>query len=62
MYRPSTQRFEALWVSDLEGKEMREVGHVPMEDGQYVLDADWLPDGRHAWFFYRKTLYTVPVD
>jgi len=59
----------ALWVSDPNGKSMREIGHMPTTPwsrlGQRfaeISNIQWLPGGRRLSFIYRNSLWTVLVD
>jgi len=56
---------DALWVSTIDGSQMREVGHV--KPPSIISTAGWTPDGQHFDFGYFagepiQTLWTVPVD
>ncbi|HLK57386.1 MAG TPA: hypothetical protein VKU00_12525 [Chthonomonadaceae bacterium] len=60
-----------LWVSDLKGRDMREVDCVPVieqategERTHFDLPAElrWLPDGAHLSFLYRNALWVVPIE
>jgi hypothetical protein len=57
---------DALWVSGIDGREMRQIGAIEVERG---IDYDsnlslwrWTPDGKHLSFFYNDGLYIVPVE
>lgn len=57
---------EGLWVSRIDGREMHEIGHVPINDDDrdfkgYVSDPKWLSDGNQISFVYDDTLYVVPA-
>jgi hypothetical protein len=56
----------ALWVSKIDGSQMREVGHLKL--GASISIAGWTPDGQHFDFGYLNLameqfqLWTVPVE
>jgi hypothetical protein len=59
----------SLWVSDLRGQGMHEVGSVPHDstfswvtDGDYPNSVQWLPDGKTLSFLARRSVWTVPAD
>ena len=54
-----------MYVSDLDGTNMRDLGHVPVpakdndEDITEPGTLEWLPDGKTLSFTYKSALYTV---
>lgn len=59
----------SLWVSDIRGQKMHEVGSVPHDstfswvtDGNYPNSVQWLPDGKTLSFLARGSVWTVPAD
>lgn len=58
----------SLWVSDLRGQKMHEVGSVPHDNTFSLGDKDdpgsiqWLPDGKTLSFLARGSVWTVPAD
>ncbi|HZT40651.1 MAG TPA: hypothetical protein VFA07_00610 [Chthonomonadaceae bacterium] len=52
-----------LWVSHLDGSQLREIGHINYQpDDEVPQDIRWTPDGKRLSFLYKGALYTVPVD
>ena len=58
---------DALWVSKIDGSQMREVGHV--KPYSKVSTVGWTPDGQHFSFVYLNldeepfhAFWTVPVQ
>ena len=55
-----------LWISRLNGSEMREVEHAPVPDRNgdrlIIKDLRWLPDGKRVSFSYDSALWTAPVE
>lgn len=62
-----------LWVSELDGSRMHEVGYMDSTAPQSDFSSfGWLPDGKHLWFtsgwyskagnYWNTLLYTVPAD
>jgi hypothetical protein len=58
-----------LWVSDLDGRNLREIGHLALHpaansdtDGPDPEDVQWLPDGKRLSFLYKQALWIVPID
>jgi hypothetical protein len=53
----------SIWVSDLEGHHMREIGYSIVRPGAPIPDdLRWTPDGKQLSFIAGKSLYTVPAD
>jgi hypothetical protein len=52
-----------IWVSDLDGRNMVEIGHDPIS-GEWpaVRSMQWLPGEKDISFMINEKLYTVPVD
>ena len=50
----------SLWVSNLDGSRMKELGYV--KGIAFIPSLRWLPDGKRMSFIYDKALYTVPAD
>jgi hypothetical protein len=49
-----------IWVSDLEGRGMREVGHVHgLKD---IGLREWLPGGKSVAYYHLGKLYRLPVE
>ena len=63
LQRPATN---ALWVSRIDGREMRRLGDAEVEFGtDYDCDlsgVQWLPDGKRVGFSYKGNLYSVNVQ
>jgi hypothetical protein len=60
-------RTSALWASKIDGRQMREVGHLKL--GALIYTAGWTPDGQYFGFGYLtfgeepfQTYWTVPVE
>lgn len=62
----------SLWVSDLKGGHMREIGHVEAQSEKTTSSPTgdrthapqtvrWTPGGKRLSFLYKDALYTVPV-
>jgi hypothetical protein len=57
-----------LWVSNLDGSDMRQVGYVDVEPNNQRWNEDfpvqvlWLPSGERLSFLYKKAVYTVPIE
>ena len=72
--QPHNLKRTELWVCNLDGTDMHEIGCLPHPKDQEVeaflpgrLSPDfwsivWLPDGKQLSFEYEDKLYTVPVD
>lgn len=68
IHAPACQ-WTGLYVSDVEGTAMREIGGMVVEtasgaggrDEDEIQDIRWLPDGEHLSFCLRHALYTVGV-
>lgn len=58
--RSETRYLASLWVSGLDGSDLREIGHLGA--GEDLRRIAWTPDGRRLSYVYRDTLWTVPVD
>jgi len=55
----------ALYVSQLDGSRMREIGQVdskPTSAGNLINEMRWLPGGKRLSFIANDTLWTVPVE
>jgi hypothetical protein len=55
----------AMFVCDLPGKHLMELGIIDRVAPDYEMPVDqltWTPDGHHLSFVYKNALYTVPVD
>ncbi len=62
-----------LWVSDIDGSHMRELGYVRCPARDYynngspwdavdLSNLQWLPDGKHLSFVRANTLYVMPCE
>jgi len=69
-HRPP-QGDQAVYVSRLDGSEMRELCSVPVREQKWgrtlvrwrpLADFRWLPDGKRISFVYKDDLYMAPVD
>jgi hypothetical protein len=49
---------QGLWVSRLDGSEMREIGHVHDDE---LTSMNWLPGGNHLTFTKEDNYYSVRV-
>jgi hypothetical protein len=64
------QHSMGVWVSNLDGSAMHEIGEVILEKGgtkqtpppQEPMILRWLPDGKRISFFYKEGLFTVAAD
>ena len=57
----------SLWVSQLDGSRMREIGSAGTDVRQrsapsLLMQLRWLPGGKRLSFLYNGALYTVPTD
>jgi hypothetical protein len=53
----------ALYVSDLDGTNLHEIGYVGVGTNDYLpFDIRWLPDNRYLSFLYRDRLWKVAAD
>jgi hypothetical protein len=54
---------EGIWISRLDGTEMREVGEVKAEWAPKGMGSfTWCPDGTRVLVTYRNGIYVIPVD
>jgi len=64
-YQVSSRNLLGLWISRLDGSQMREIGHIvtgyPYTDDEPQL-FEWMPDDEHMSFVYRQKLYTVSIQ
>lgn len=53
-----------LWVSDANGANFREIGHVydDSRGSQYIEQVHWVPGEKRVSFLYKDALYTAPAD
>lgn len=55
-----------LWVSRLDGKDLREIGYQSSDEKNNVTfdvqDIHWLPDNRRVRFTFKNVNYVVPVN
>ncbi len=55
----------SVWVSRLDGTEMREIGfqqtRMTGKDPNVATDLRWMPDGKHLSFLMNDALYSVPT-
>lgn len=59
----SANLIEEIWISDGEGRNLRNLGYVEMPNEKQVLYfVDWLPDGKSISFELSGSLYVVPVN
>jgi len=63
------QQNVALWVSDVDGKHVHEVGHINLGEEKNTedyedtyIDFEWLPSSKRLAFRYKERLYTVVAD
>jgi hypothetical protein len=59
------QRRFGLWVSNIDGSRMHEIGHVllaPQDEAPTTFELNWLPGDKRLSFVYKAALYTVPTD
>jgi hypothetical protein len=58
-----SSRMIGLWVSNLDGSEMTEIGHMSVlptrQNLDYIGELQWLPGEKRLSFIYRGGLYTV---
>jgi hypothetical protein len=66
---PATLPYKiSLWVSDIRGQKMHEVGSVPhnstfsSSNGDDPHSIQRLPDGKTLSFLARDSVWTVPAD
>jgi hypothetical protein len=68
--KENKQSVIGMYVSDLDGTNMRDLGHVPIPHSDNVDNDDvtepgtleWLPDGKTLSFTYKNALYTVASE
>lgn len=59
---------QGLWVSDMEGRGMHEIGHVPNypdangDTTPKLSRVMWLPDGKQVSFVYHHKFYVAPAE
>jgi len=65
-FNPKPQVKVALWVSEIDGKRLHEVGHIDVGDTDdyenTYLDFEWLPSGKRLAFRYKERLYTATAN
>jgi hypothetical protein len=68
-YSASPEHAVGLWVSDLDGRNLREIGHLDLHPAANSdtaepepEDVQWLPDGKRLSFLYKQALWIVPID
>lgn len=76
-HRFEPQTTWAIWVSHMDGSEMREIGDVKTEENtsaastgtsvkayerDEISGLGWTPDGKHLSFLYANSLWTVPAE
>ncbi|BCM89654.1 hypothetical protein IAD21_01501 [Abditibacteriota bacterium] len=52
----------SLWVSDIDGHRMHQIGSIENEKYNGIIRVKWLPDGQHLSFEYRRALYVVSAE
>ena len=58
-----TEHKTALFVSSIDCKDLRELGHISSDGMTNAIDnLRWLPDGSSLAFDYAKSTWTVPAD
>ena len=64
-YKPHPYKTEELWVSDINGANMREIGYIPdqmpHEDDVALFNIDWTSDESKLNYVYNDNLYTVII-
>lgn len=59
--RRSAPAAAGLWVSDLNGNDLREIGTLDIRDDS-ISNVRWTPDGTRLSFIDAGDLYTVPIN
>jgi hypothetical protein len=64
-YHPAPRRLESLWISDANGRNLREIASQPVrdleKDDALLQNVQWSPDGKRISFSFERSLYLLPI-